>query len=319
MEWLKDLLGIQVRYEHQLPFRLPNYIQERYRIQPAVLDGLEVLFLSPADRLEPAATLKKPMARAEEKTGRRVILVLKSLTTRQKEALIRKRIPFLVEKKQVYLPFMGIYLQNRDAAAAPFRKEILPSSQLLLLSFIYQGAAPLSFSQAGQKLALTATSISRAARQLEELELIRTRKKGTAKILFSDLPARDLFEKARSCLVSPVKRTVYVSRDCLSEEMPESGYTALAAYSSLNSPRLVQYASSRIGYWKDRAENSLEDPEEQAAIELWRYDPQKLSDQKTVDALSLALALGEDEDERVQMALEEMLSQVWKKIGQNQK
>lgn len=173
MEWLKDLLGIQVQYEHQLPLQLPSYIQSHYRIQPAVLDGLEVLFLSPADRPEPAATLKKHMSRAEEKTGRRVILVLKSLTTRQKESLIRKRIPFLVEKKQVYLPFMGIYLQNRDAAPAPVRKEILPSSQLLLLSFIYQGAAPLSFSQAGQKLALTATSISRAARQLEELELLQ--------------------------------------------------------------------------------------------------------------------------------------------------
>lgn len=319
MDWLKDLLDIQVRYENQLPLQLPNYFQERYRIQPVVLDGLEALFLSPSDHPEPAVTLKKHMARAEEKTGRRAILVLKSLTTRQKKALIRQRIPFLVEKKQVYLPFMGIYLQNRDSAAAPCRKEILPSSQLLLLSFIYQGAAPLSFSQAGRKLALTATSISRAARQLEELELIRTRKKGTAKILFSDLSARDLFEKARSCLVSPVKRTVYVSRECLSEEMPESGYTALSAYSSLSSPRLVQYASNRIGCWKDRAENSLQDPEEQAAIELWRYDPQKLSDQKTVDSLSLALALGEDEDERVQMALEEMLDQVWKKIEQNQK
>ena len=44
------------------------------------------------------------------------------------------------------------------------------------------------------------------------------------------------------------------------------------------------------------------------------YNPKKLSGIGTVDPLSLALALENDVDERVEEAVEEMLDQVWRKI-----
>jgi hypothetical protein len=43
-------------------------------------------------------------------------------------------------------------------------------------------------------------------------------------------------------------------------------------------------------------------------VEMWRYDPRKLSKEKMVDGLSLALSLKEDADERVEEAVEEMLN-----------
>ncbi len=42
-------------------------------------------------------------------------------------------------------------------------------------------------------------------------------------------------------------------------------------------------------------------------IEVWRYSPRLLYDREAVDRLSLYLDLREDEDERVQSALEEMM------------
>ena len=52
-------------------------------------------------------------------------------------------------------------------------------------------------------------------------------------------------------------------------------------------------------------------------VEMWRYDPQKLSNTKMVDKLSLALSLREDTDERVEEAVEEMLNTLWRKIDGN--
>lgn len=50
------------------------------------------------------------------------------------------------------------------------------------------------------------------------------------------------------------------------------------------------------------------------AVDMWRYNPRKLSMRNTVDELSLALALREDADERVEDAVEEMLNGLWRKI-----
>ena len=50
---------------------------------------------------------------------------------------------------------------------------------------------------------------------------------------------------------------------------------------------------------------------------MWRYNPRKLSTRNIVDELSLALALREDADERVEEAVEEMLNNLWRKIDGN--
>ena len=47
---------------------------------------------------------------------------------------------------------------------------------------------------------------------------------------------------------------------------------------------------------------------------MWRYNPCKLSNGSVVDELSLALALREDADERVEEAVEEMLDNLWRRI-----
>ena len=60
--------------------------------------------------------------------------------------------------------------------------------------------------------------------------------------------------------------------------------------------------------------NCLQNSQVQAAVEMWRYNPRKLSTRNTVDELSLALALREDTDERVEEAVEEMLNELWRKI-----
>ena len=86
--------------------------------------------------------------------------MLKEIISRQKEYLIREKIPFVVEGRQIYLPFMALYLQERCNAEREQREEMRPSAQMLLLHFIYGGAQELSTSQAAKDLELTPTSIS---------------------------------------------------------------------------------------------------------------------------------------------------------------
>ena len=197
-------------------------------------------------------------------------------------------------------------LQERCSAEKKTREEILPSAQMLLLHFIYGGAQELSTSQAAKDLELTPTSISRASRQLEEMGLLHIRKVGVQRIMQSEDSPKTLFQKAGDKLLNPIKRTVYIPKELVGTELLESGYSALAEYSMLNAPN--------VRCWKDVMSNSLQNSQVQVAVEMWRYNPRKLSTRNAVDELSLALALREDADERVEEAVEEMLNELWRKI-----
>ena len=148
----------------------------------------------------------------------------------------------------------------------------------------------------------------------EEMGLLHIRKVGVQRIMQSEDSPKTLFQKAGDKLLNPIKRTVYIPKELVGTELLESGYSALAEYSMLNTPNVRCYAAERISQWKDVMTNSLQNSQVQVAVEMWRYNPRKLSTRNTVDELSLALALREDADERVEEAVEEMLNELWRKI-----
>ena len=314
MEYLNKVLGIEVVYMNGKFEHLPNFIATRYRLQRVSMNGQGVIFLYPKTELEQVEVLKKQIARIQRNENLPVVLVLNELSFRQKEYLIREKIPFIVEGRQIYLPFMALYLQERCNAEKKPREEMLPSAQMLLLHFIYGGAQELSTSQAAKDLELTPTSISRASRQLEEMGLLHIRKVGVQRILYSEDSPKMLFQKAGDTLLNPVKRTVYIPKELVGTDLLESGYSALAEYSMLNAPNVRCYAAERISQWKEVMTNILQNSQVQVAVEMWRYNPRKLSTRNAVDELSLALALREDADERVEEAVEEMLNELWRKI-----
>ena len=100
-----------------------------------------------------------------------------------------------------------------------------------------------------------------------------------------------------------------------------SGSPALAGYSMLSPSEPEYYAASSIADIEKKATRRLQNYQKQCAVELWRYSPEKLavfdkaSNNKRVDRLSLALALRDDNDDRIQEAVDEMLDSVWRDIG----
>ena len=311
MEYLNQVLGIRVVYRDDSMTSKPNFIHARYRLQRVTLDGKSAVFVYPKEELEAVSTVKKHLDRIAKIENAPTVLVLDHLTYRQKEYLIRDHIPFVVEGKQIYLPFMALYLQERGDSEKLNTASMLPSAQLLLLYYIYQGCGELLTSEASQRLGFTATSISRASRQLEEMGLIQTVKRGVHKVIYSGKSPEELYEDARGSLSNPVKRTIFVPKSELDGTLPLSGYTALSEYTMINPPMADCFAAGSIGVWEKVASNKMQSTEDQCAIELWRYDPRKLAKGNCVDRLSLALSLSEDRDERIEEAVEEMLKSVW--------
>ena len=103
MEYLKRVLGIEVTCESRPIRHLPNFISTRYTLKGASLDGQKVVFLFPKTELEQVEALKKHLERVQESEKLPVVLVLDRITSRQKEYLLREKIPFVVKEKQIYL------------------------------------------------------------------------------------------------------------------------------------------------------------------------------------------------------------------------
>ena len=103
MEYLNKVLGIKVTYEDVEFKHLPNFIVMRYRLQMASMNGKKAIFLYPKTELEQIGVLKKHVARIQKNENLPVVLVLKEIISRQKEYLIREKIPFVVEGRFICL------------------------------------------------------------------------------------------------------------------------------------------------------------------------------------------------------------------------
>lgn len=317
MEYINKVLGLKVNYLNNDFNHYPNFINTRYHLRKVALDKQKMIFLYPKVEIESIQALRKHIERIQKEENIPIVLILDNLPYRQKEYLIRDRIPFVVEGKQIYLPFMAMYLQERCNAEKQTYEELLPSAQLLFLYFIYNGAKDLTTSQAAKDLELTPTSLSRASKQLEELQLLQTKKVGVQKILYSSDTPKTLFQNSKNKLVNPVKRKVFIPKENLDVDLVASGYSALSEYSMLNEPATKSFATNNCSKWKSICTDYLYDSEHQIELQLWRYDPRKLACNNIVDILSLALSLEDDFDERVEESIEESLENLWREIDGN--
>lgn len=314
MEYIEKVLGIKTkRIEYEFN-DLPNYLINRYDIKMYRLDDKHVIFLFVKGEIEDVSDVKKHISKIKNIYGLDVVLNLDRVTYRQRECLIRERIAFIVLNKQIYLPFMAAYLQGKCDSEVTKQESLLPSTQLLLLYFIYSGARELQTSIASKELNLTPTSISRACRQIEQLNILEVKKLGVNKFLYYYGSPKDLFDDCQKYFFNPVKREVYVDKQMVKNEL-KSGEFALAEYSMLNEPKINCYLSDCVSKYKGYMSDTLVDSDNQVQLEFWRYDPKILTDGNKVDRLSLALSLKDVEDERVQTAIDEMLETLWRDLN----
>lgn len=161
MDYLQEVLGITVSYGEELEGVFPNYISSRYKIGYVYLDDIKTVFVYPHQPLDDIKMIKKHFGLIKEKTACSPVLILDHLGSREKSYLIKERIPFVVVNKQIYLPFMAVYLREKGEGGGINKITLLPSSQLLLLYYIYHGCGALMTSVAVKDLGFTPMSISR--------------------------------------------------------------------------------------------------------------------------------------------------------------
>ena len=120
---------------------------------------------------------------------------------------------------------------------------------------------------------------------------------------------RELYDKMQPYLTSPVRKTIYVDKQTPLSSMRIAGMSALSQMSMVNPPDMLCYA---VHGKKELPSGTdvLIDASAQVKVEIWKYDPNILSENDTVDPLSLAISLKDDPDERIEEAVEILINKI---------
>mgnify|MGYP001082379824 CR=1 FL=1 len=314
LSYLNDVLGLAAK-ESPWPDaqRLPLYLRGDRNYTTLTVDDTELLVLYVEQSGFSLPAFQKQLKNLRKYWAGGIVLCFERLTAYQRKALIEQRLSFIVPGSQVYLPCLGVVLQERMASGQKKVTHLSAGAQSLLLHLLYQKSAePKSKVELSRQIGTSGMNVTRGVQELSNVGLVKTERAGRCDYVSLMYSGRQAYEKAIPYLISPVLKRIFVKGPDNSLELPLSGETALAEMTTLNPPAVNCKAIGRHQY-RD-IQNSLEpvDPawsirQDYTELEIWKYDPQPLARCGMVDVISLAVSLSAQTDERVQLAVDEML------------
>jgi len=244
------------------------------------------------------------MEQAQSISGLPVVFATDTMIAYKRQRFLEKHIPFIIPGKQIYLPFTGIFLTEGQQTEKRF-DELGNLAQILILAKVLRKISnPLSIADAVSMFSYSRISVIRAFDELEYFQLGQ-RNPQTKHLEFSQ-SGKVLWEKALPLLKNPCRKSIGL------EHLPEglpcffSGINALSERSMLSADAQLQFATESKMQKKLNLMQQCSVEDAPVLLELWKYPPNIIGG-KSVDPLSLYLTLQNDPDERVQIALDEMM------------
>ena len=156
-----------------------------------------------------------------------------------RNALVKIGVPFVDLPGNVFLPFMGIVLQDVYRKHLVKVDKMMPATQMVFLELLYMNDEESALkSEVANKLNLTKTSVTRATAQLEKMGLIEQLKSGTEISIKRNYSRKEYYEKAKAYLINPVQKVITIMRCEATFESFVAGESALSQVSELNPPRI---------------------------------------------------------------------------------
>lgn len=257
------------------------------------------------------AAMKKQQKKYEESLQCPIAYEVALNSMAMRNAMVKNRVPFIDLPGNVFLPFMGIVLQDVYRNKLVRTDKMMPATQMVFLELLYmENEESVLKSEVARKLNLTKTSVTRATAQLEKMGLIHQVKSGTEISVRRNYPRKEYYENAKKYLINPVQKVITILKQEATFELFSAGETALSQVSELNPPRLEEgaiYKGEEVVDQLEVIDARCEDLNNCLNIQLWKYNPSYFAKEGRVDPVSLACTFKGNEDERIEMSMEELL------------
>lgn len=292
---------------------LPLKYKGLYDLFTVKQDAIEWMIIQPKAEVR-LNTLRYDRNQIEKVSGLNCALYFTKLNHYTKDTMQSEGIPFIIDEKQIFLPFLGMLLaEKNDRRLAPVHM-ISFLTQKLLLCAIYEKWNDMNVTKIAERLGVTKMSVSRCLDEMEyfDIEILDVSGK-TRKITVKD-ETKIIWEKVRPVLRNPVIARFQLSEDIGLEK--KAGISALSEYSLLSDNLYPTYAITK----KDLQDVQIKSFRQVSRGEEIGCEVLELGyliefhGKKVQDPLSVLLSLAKEdmEDERVQLCIDEMLEDyVW--------
>ena len=315
-DYLLKTFGLRINIKPLTGVSLPFYLPNLFSMATTEIKGSILLLCTLASEKKPSpAQFKKYAVELHDRTGLEPVFIFPGLNSWDRARLIEGRISFIVPGHQLYLPILLIDLREHfDRERGKPDRLSYPAQFLVVMEILYGRVEGKTVRELSREFTFSATTMSRAVRELLALDLVETGE-GKARPLHFVLDKRGLWTAALPYLQSPVKSMWYTPSSSPLQSLPYAGMSALARLSMMNEDErqcyAVSYATAKPLIEKGIFHaHPLKDTDH--LIEVWAYDPHDLSgkDSSTVDPLSLYLSLASENDERVRKAIEGLVKEI---------
>ena len=295
--------------------KLPLAYCGRYDIFTVETNGVLWMAIHPKDNVG-LVMLRRDRAGVEKMTGLNCAIFLDRTTFYIKEKMMEEGIPFVIEGKQVFLPFIGYLLskENERELAPVYLISFL--TQKMLLMAIYERWNEVKVSDAAKRIGVSTKSASRCFDELEYLNIDVLGMKGKSRVINIPNDRKQVWQQIENVLRNPVIRRFVLREDMKLEK--KAGISALCEYSLLSDNVYPTYAVTKrelkaSGVTEEKQVSELEEIG-CAVLELGYFID--FSGKGLQDPLSVVLSLTgeEQEEERIDISINEMLEEyVWSK------
>lgn len=302
-------LGLSITYNTwDKDSDIPLFINNNFKIQSCIINGIECLCLVPYGELPNLNALRKQMEYIQAVDDKPIFLLLDSISTFRRDNLIENNISFILKDQMVFLPFMATILTNKKGDNIEIVDKLTTTAQLLFIWILYQNSDRYYISDALDSLNTTNMSLTRAYRQLVSTKLFNEHKDGRRIYLTTILNKVDLYKTMKLYLKSPVIKEGYIFNKDINTDMYKAGDSLLSGLTFISQPRLPIYAIHKSNVKGLKILDELIQYDLQTKIQVWDYNPLIFSnDNKTIDNISLITSYLNDEDERIEKEIEQLL------------
>lgn len=293
--------------------KLPLAYRGRYNIFTVEMNGVLWMAIHPKEDVG-LVMLRRDRAGVEKMTGLNCAIFLDRTTFYIKEKLMEEGIPFVIDGKQVFLPFIGYLLSKENERELPPVHLISFLTQKMLLIAIYERWNEVRVSGAAKRLEVSTKSASRCFDELEYLNVNVLGMKGKSRVINIPDDREQLWQQIESVLRNPVIRRFILRKDMKLEK--KAGISALCEYSLLSDNAYPTYAVTKKELKASgvKEEKQASELEEIGCVVLEVGYFTDFLGKGLQDPLSVVLSLTEEEqeEERVDISINEMLEEyVW--------
>lgn len=314
-EYIEKCLRLPVTIEENVDVwkKLPLKYKGNYNLFSVYLNKIEWLIAQPKEELRLTA-LRNDRNQIEKASGLNCAFYFTKLNHYSKDTMMNEGIPFIVVEKQVYLPFLGMILSDKDDRRLAPVREISFLTQKLLLCALYEKWQDMNVTKIAERLGVTKMSVTRCLDEIEYLEIDVLDTTGKTRKVTVESDTKKVWGKISPFLRNPVITKYQLAEDIGLEK--KAGISALCEYSLLSDNTYPTYGITK----KELKETALKEYRQIAAGEDMSCEVLELgyfidfNGKQVQDPLSVLLSMSDTDmgDERVQRCVDEMLEEyVW--------